>query len=611
MPQPASAYAAAGQTGFYTCREGACVVDGTLVRVLIGLLPDGSYGIALLDQYGQTLLTPEGFGPSWAALIQSGIFNNAFQMGSQSTYYLASMQARFPNCIAYFRLGEPSGTTATDSSPVRNNGTYTNAPTLGVPGALYNDTDTAVLFAAGSSQYMEAPSKSAYAIGQGINGTGVAPLWGSYSLACWFNVSAVPGASQYLINMGVATTNGFELVLTSAGTFTSRIGPATVTSGTVPTDGFWHFVVLTMDRFDELGTFYIDGVVSGTPFQDISAENQNITASPLDLGRLSSGSNYFSGSLDEVAVFNTALSTESITWLYAVGSATATGKNPLPIGASSGLVTTPSLPYWSLTQTGVSGATLSLVQDPTFSNSSALLMEAATSFPRILSSYFTVTPLITYVLTADMAYLSAVGSTSTVGISVGFFDAEGIGLGSLTNAVSLTAATASPMSPYSLGQIQAPASATSAHIVVYFFGVVGEFVLLGGLTLTPSRLTYVPLTTPISVVPDSSSTAVSISLTDSAELTRLPIGVVAVEVEVRGYVTTATGTGSYIQAVSYQGLTDEEVLVFTVPIANVETNYSAILSTGGLHNRQISWTINRTAGIIVYYIRVMAYYTSR
>ena len=46
--------------------------------------------------------------------------------------------------VGYWRFGEPSGLTAIDSSPNTNDGTYTNGPILGVPGALAGDSDTAV-----------------------------------------------------------------------------------------------------------------------------------------------------------------------------------------------------------------------------------------------------------------------------------------------------------------------------------------------------------------------------------------------------------------------------------------------------------------------------------
>ena len=49
------------------------------------------------------------------------------------------------NPVAYWRLGESSGTVAVDETG-NYNGTYVGSPTLGVDGLLLGDTNTAVSF---------------------------------------------------------------------------------------------------------------------------------------------------------------------------------------------------------------------------------------------------------------------------------------------------------------------------------------------------------------------------------------------------------------------------------------------------------------------------------
>jgi hypothetical protein len=48
--------------------------------------------------------------------------------------------------LAYWRLGEPSGATAADSSGNGHDGTYEGSPTLGVSGSVAGDADTAATF---------------------------------------------------------------------------------------------------------------------------------------------------------------------------------------------------------------------------------------------------------------------------------------------------------------------------------------------------------------------------------------------------------------------------------------------------------------------------------
>ena len=77
---------------------------------------------------------------------------------SQTAAYRDSVLADSP--AAYWRLGEPSGTTAADASGNNRTGSYVGSPTLGVGGALVGDSNTAVSFN-GSSQYVEVPYAAA------------------------------------------------------------------------------------------------------------------------------------------------------------------------------------------------------------------------------------------------------------------------------------------------------------------------------------------------------------------------------------------------------------------------------------------------------------------
>jgi hypothetical protein len=106
--------------------------DGSMLRASLGLLPDGTYGLGLYDQYAQTLLTPSGFGPSWAALIQSGILNNMFQMATPGALVLgtsrddpAGISANLPYWTAWQSTPGASAATAF-ANPAWPGGNYVN-----------------------------------------------------------------------------------------------------------------------------------------------------------------------------------------------------------------------------------------------------------------------------------------------------------------------------------------------------------------------------------------------------------------------------------------------------------------------------------------------------
>ena len=67
------------------------------------------------------------------------------------------------NPVGYWRLGEPSGTVAVDVMGL-NNGTYVNAPTLGVAGLLTGDPDTAMTGTGSSYMQFSCGALSAYSI---------------------------------------------------------------------------------------------------------------------------------------------------------------------------------------------------------------------------------------------------------------------------------------------------------------------------------------------------------------------------------------------------------------------------------------------------------------
>jgi hypothetical protein len=80
VPQSAASIAAAGSPGFFVCQEGACVVDGALVRLLIGAIGGGDYGVKISDSSGQVVINgsstiPAGvtFGITQTSVSASGI----------------------------------------------------------------------------------------------------------------------------------------------------------------------------------------------------------------------------------------------------------------------------------------------------------------------------------------------------------------------------------------------------------------------------------------------------------------------------------------------------------------------------------------------------------
>lgn len=204
--------------------------------------------------------------------------------------YSATVTADVPSI--YWRLGEATGTTANDVTAAGNNGTYSAGVTLGQPGALVGDTDTAVILNGTSGSIQE------------TTGAGAPTGSSSRSVEAWFKTTVA--TTQPLFNYGTPGVRSQFSVSIGSNQVQVYDGSETLTFTVVASlsDGAWHHLVLTYDGATAL-TVYADGAAVSAPLNSSGALATLLDASGLVVGRDSTG--FFSGSLDEVAVYGTAL----------------------------------------------------------------------------------------------------------------------------------------------------------------------------------------------------------------------------------------------------------------------------------------------------------------
>lgn len=206
--------------------------------------------------------------------------------------YTAEVLADSP--VAYWRLGESSGTTATDEMSGTSNGTYTNTPTLGAASLISNDTaNTAVTFAAASSESVEVPDNAT-----------ISACTGSGACTWEFWTRLVSNAT----GTWIGKFNNLQ-ISHSAGTY----GPIHVHDysggqGAHSSTGFVdtttaHHVVVTKDGSGNWG-IWIDGVdVTVTD----TTENLTDNGSSVYIGR-GDDSGHIDAVMDEVACYSSVLS---------------------------------------------------------------------------------------------------------------------------------------------------------------------------------------------------------------------------------------------------------------------------------------------------------------
>lgn len=220
--------------------------------------------------------------------------------------------------VGYWRLGESSGTVARDSSGHGRDGTYVDAPTLGVAGALTTDANTAVTFPA-ESHVTLADVKAVYSAGtfecwvdtrqwaadatqHGLyqNSTGWSNQANGVSLFRW--AAASSDASRFyfrVVNPGAAIQD-------ISAPWRDYFGTA---------DG-WHHVVGT---WSAAGMFlYVDGVQVATRTCDPPTAASVNPATQISRGHAYGGRGH---TVDEAAVYDRALTADEVAEHYRAGRA--------------------------------------------------------------------------------------------------------------------------------------------------------------------------------------------------------------------------------------------------------------------------------------------------
>ena len=194
------------------------------------------------------------------------------------------------NLVGHWKFDETSGTTATDSSGANNTGTLTNGPTW-TTGKIGN----AISFD-GSDDYVLINDLD-------LTGSFTVSMWAlADNLGSGCHGSAVMKRYDY----GFELCNGQML-----GQIGKGAGPgwAASTAYTIPQAGVWNHVTLTYDG--TTARLYANGV------QITTALGAHVTNNnPLMIGAWDTVGEFFDGIIDDVRIYNRALTSADISALY-------------------------------------------------------------------------------------------------------------------------------------------------------------------------------------------------------------------------------------------------------------------------------------------------------
>lgn len=241
----------------------------------------------------------------------------------------AFFQAAPSGLAGYWKLDETTGTTSVDSSDNAFNGTFGASPTAPVinptPGLTLNVPNPACLTFDGTDDRVTVPNNAALQFGPAAN----------FTLSVW----ARPASTTRNVWQGVVTKSReaapwYGLWISNGNQWVFG-GPANIT-GPALVDTNWHHLALVQNlQATPVRTMYLDGTSVATG----GAQDAAGTGT-LMIGGSGGVTEFFQGQVDEVRIYNRALTTAEITYL--------SSRNAVPV-APLNLMAVPGTNQVSLT----------------------------------------------------------------------------------------------------------------------------------------------------------------------------------------------------------------------------------------------------------------------
>ncbi len=214
-----------------------------------------------------------------------------------------------PNPVGWWKMDEGGGTSITDSSGNNNNSTTWTGQTSFInakygSGLLFDGTNDVVRIA-------ESPSLDLGSIND------------SYTISSWIKTNASYSTSGTVVtkNAGGGTAYPFALfILASTNLPCFAINDVSVTVTTCGTsavnDGNWHHLVGIRNTSTDTIYLYVDGFLANSTSDTTTSTLSNDVDVSIGNGGISYIAFDFNGIIDEVRIYNTALSSSQVEYLY-------------------------------------------------------------------------------------------------------------------------------------------------------------------------------------------------------------------------------------------------------------------------------------------------------
>ncbi len=198
--------------------------------------------------------------------------------------------------VGYWPMDEGSGTNAYDASGNSHNGSLLNGPS----------SWQSICKAAGCFSFNSGSIN--------IFNLGAIPSLtpSDITLSAWAKPSQIDSWDGIVSNM-TSWGTGFSLQLGSAQKIAAMISGTYLSSITIPSAGIWYYIVATHNSSTNLNSLYVNGILEATSTQAVVYEANAKTY----IGAFYTSPNLiFNGQIDDVRIYNRALSATEIQNLY-------------------------------------------------------------------------------------------------------------------------------------------------------------------------------------------------------------------------------------------------------------------------------------------------------
>jgi hypothetical protein len=250
--------------------------------------------------------------PVWTDIRASDSNYPGYEMDGMTSSPSATTSYRdtilHDNPALYWRLGEASGTTANDETTNNRNGTYVGSPTLGAPGALAGDSNTAVALN-GSTQEITS-TYSPFTNGTTRSYEGWAYRNTSSSYDALFGGTGTPYTQSGFCRLEPGSNDVTFLPDTNFG--------QVIWTNAWPGTGQWVHWALVYNESTGIAELFINGSSVGT--RNTFGVPWAAGIGNFEAGAWTGNGDPFDGKLDEIAVYNYGLTSAQIAAHYQAGT---------------------------------------------------------------------------------------------------------------------------------------------------------------------------------------------------------------------------------------------------------------------------------------------------